>query len=40
VFAQLGLSSGVFSNEIYAGIIVVIALTTLVPPFLLKAAYR
>jgi Kef-type K+ transport system membrane component KefB len=40
VFAQLGLSSGTFSEEVYAGIVVVIALTTLLPPFLLKAAYR
>jgi Kef-type K+ transport system membrane component KefB len=40
VFAQLGLSSGVFSDEVYAGMIVVIALTTLLPPFMLKAAYR
>ena len=40
VFAQLGLASGVFDGELYAGIIVVIALTTLLPPFMLKAAYR
>ncbi len=40
VFAQLGLTSGTFSDEIYAGIVLVIALTTLLPPFLLKAAYR
>ena len=40
VFAQLGLTSGVFDGEVYAGIVVVIALTTLLPPFMLKAAYR
>lgn len=39
VFAQLGLASGTFDESLYAGIVVVIALTTLLPPFLLKAAY-
>lgn len=36
VFAELGRGAGVFSNEIYAGMIIVIALTTLLPPILLK----
>lgn len=39
IFAELGRSSGIFSNEIYAGIIIVIALTTLLPPFFLKWIY-
>lgn len=39
VFAELGRVSGIFSNEIYAGMLIVIALTTLVPPFALKWFY-
>ncbi len=39
VFAELGRASGIFNNEIYAGMIIVIALTTLVPPFVLKWIY-
>ena len=40
IFAELGRSSGIFDNEVYAGMIIVIALTTLLPPFLLKYLYR
>ena len=40
IFAELGRTSGIFNNEIYAGMIIVIALTTLLPPFLLKYIYR
>ena len=36
VFAELGRESGVFSNEVYAGMIIVIALTTLLSPFAMK----
>jgi Kef-type K+ transport system membrane component KefB len=39
VFAELGRQAGVFSNQIYAGMIIVIALTTLLPPFFLKWLY-
>jgi Kef-type K+ transport system membrane component KefB len=39
VFAELGRQSQIFSNEIYAGMIIVIALTTLLPPFVLKWFY-
>ena len=39
VFAELGRSSGVFANETYAGMVVVIALTTLASPFVLKWVY-
>lgn len=39
IFAELGRESGVFSNEIYAGMIIVIALTTFVAPVLLKSYY-
>ncbi len=40
VFAELGRSSGIFSNAVYAALIIVIALTTLVAPLVLKALYR
>lgn len=39
IFAQLGRSSGILGNEIYAALVIVIALTTLLPPFLIKAFY-
>ena len=40
IFAELGRESGVFSNEVYAGMVIVIALTTLLPPFFMKWYYR
>ncbi|WP_456405335.1 cation:proton antiporter [Thiolapillus sp.] len=40
IFAELGRTSGIFDNEVYAGMIIVIALTTLLPPFLMKYLYR
>jgi len=40
IFAELGRDSGVFSNEVYAGMVIVIALTTLLPPFVMKWYYR
>ena len=39
VFAELGRHSKIFNDEIYAGLIIVIALTTLLPPFVLKWFY-
>lgn len=39
IFAELGRVSGIFTNEVYAGMIIVIALTTLLPPFALKWLY-
>lgn len=39
VFAELGRVSGIFSNEIYAGMIIVIALTTVFPPLVMKWLY-
>jgi Kef-type K+ transport system membrane component KefB len=39
IFAELGRVTGVFSNEIYAGMVIVIALTTLLPPFVMKWFY-
>lgn len=40
IFAELGRVSGIFSNAIYAGMIIVIAYTTLASPFWIKAYYR
>ena len=39
IFAELGRISGVFNNEIYAGMVIVIALTTLLPPLVMKMSY-
>ena len=39
IFAELGRVSGIFSNEVYAGMVIVIALTTLLPPFIMKWFY-
>jgi Na+:H+ antiporter len=36
IFAELGRVSGIFNNEIYAGMVIVIAFTTLLPPFVMK----
>ena len=40
IFAQLGLNNGILSGELYAALLVVIALTTALPPFMMKAFYR
>jgi Kef-type K+ transport system membrane component KefB len=40
IFAELGRESGIFSNEVYAGMVIVIAMTTLLPPFVMKWYYR
>jgi len=39
IFAELGRESNVLNNEMYAGIISVIALTTLLPPLFMKIFY-
>ena len=39
IFAELGRVSGIFNNEVYAGMIIVITLTTLLPPFMIKWFY-
>lgn len=39
IFAELGRASGIFNNEIYAAMVIVIALTTLMPPLLMKWVY-
>jgi len=39
IFAELGRVSGIFDNEVYAAMVLVIALTTLLPPFAMKWFY-
>ncbi len=39
IFAQLGLHQGILNAETFAALLIVIALTTILPPFLLKAFY-
>lgn len=39
IFAELGRSTGIFNVEVYAGMIIVITLTTLLSPFALKWFY-
>jgi len=40
IFAELGRTAGVFSNDVYAGLILVIAMTTLLAPLILSTFYR
>ncbi len=40
IFAELGRSSGIMSGEIHAAMVIVIALTTFLPPLLMKWFYR
>lgn len=39
IFAELGRASGIFNNEVYAAMVIVIALTTIVPPLVMKWFY-
>lgn len=39
IFAELGRVSNIFNNEIYAGMVIVIALTTIIPPLMMKWFY-
>ena len=39
IFAELGRINGILVNDVYAATIIVIALTTLLPPFVLKVLY-
>ncbi len=39
IFAELGYETQVFDDQIYAALVMVIALTTLLPPFLMKWMY-
>jgi Kef-type K+ transport system membrane component KefB len=40
IFAELGRTSGIFDAQVYAGLIIVIAYTTLFSPFWIKLFYR
>jgi Na+:H+ antiporter len=40
IFAELGRTAGVFDAEVYAGIVLVIAYTTLLSPFWIRLYYR
>ncbi len=40
IFAELGRVNGIFDNEVYAALILVIAVTTLLPPFVMNWMYR
>lgn len=39
IFAQPGFSQGILNRELYAALLIFIALTTISPPFLLKWFY-
>jgi len=39
IFAQLGFTQGMLNGELYAALLIVIALTTIAPPFMLKVFY-
>lgn len=39
IFAELGRASGILNHEIYAALVLVIAMTTLLPPFVMKVFY-
>jgi len=40
IFAELGRTAGIFNNDIYAGMVMVIAATTILPPIFLKRHYK
>jgi Na+:H+ antiporter len=40
IFAELGRESGILNNEIYAAMIIVIVVTTVLPPFVMKGLYN
>lgn len=39
IFAELGRTAGILNTELYAALVLVIALSTLLPPFVMKAFY-
>lgn len=39
IFAELGRFNGILSNEVYAALLIVIAVTTLMTPFVMKSLY-
>jgi Kef-type K+ transport system membrane component KefB len=40
IFAELGRSRGIFNQDVYAAMLIVIALTTVIPPFVLRWFYN
>ena len=40
IFAELGRSEGIFDDATYAGVVLVVAYTTLFSPFWMKLFYR
>lgn len=40
IFAEIGRFAGIFNNEIHAGLVIVIVLTTILPPFAMKSFYK
>jgi len=40
IFAEIGHLAGIFTNEIHAGLVLVIVLTTIIPPFVMKCFYK
>ena len=40
IFAQLGYANSILDAQIYAALLIVIALTTVVPPFIIKWLYQ
>jgi len=40
IFAEIGRHSGIFNNEIHAGMVIVIILTTILPPLIMKCFYK
>lgn len=40
IFAQLGFANGILDGQVYAALLIVIALTTVVPPFIIKWVYQ
>ncbi len=39
IFAEFGRESGILNSEIYAGMVIVIAVTTVLSPFAMKELY-
>jgi Kef-type K+ transport system membrane component KefB len=40
IFAEVGKSSKIFDDALYAALVIVIAVTTLAPPFFLRMLYK
>lgn len=40
IFANIGLTTGAFNNELYAAMVIIIALTTFIAPFMLRYIYQ